>query len=353
MFISFLGSFLLYKITKIIRLFLLINPVVGSLKVFLLDKEEYIKNKLFYVCILGNIMKKIAVLLIVILVVSVVFLGGCTDNQTAVVVSTKPPANINTFSSANEGDMIRFYFLLEDEDGINTQSDGHVKIEIFDDEDNSLYKNEFDVKSSEFVDYQFKLTGTAMGKAYEWRVPKEDIEKGKSTYGFGKAVLTFITSEFNIMSAEDTLVQIPTYSEEELEEMQESDYDDSAVDVNKKISKGSFEVTVIKTGFFDKYEWGETKQYFRVDMIVKNIGSNSEYFSPSGLAVIDDQGHQYEYTFSGTLDTFSTVYPGVTKNGYILFEDVPITTISIRLVFELGYDSNFNSYVFEYNINLK
>ena len=34
--------------------------------------------------------------------------------------------------------MIRFYFLLEDENGAKVVSDGHVKIEIFDELDTSL-----------------------------------------------------------------------------------------------------------------------------------------------------------------------------------------------------------------------
>lgn len=69
------------------------------------------------------------------------------------------PANINLFSSVQEGEIIRFFFLLEDASGGIVSADGHVKIEIFDDLNNSLYSEEFDVRASEFVDYTFKLTG--------------------------------------------------------------------------------------------------------------------------------------------------------------------------------------------------
>lgn len=88
-------------------------------------------------------------------------------------------------------------------------------------------------------------------------------------------------------------------------------------------------------------------------MEVKNVGTESDYFSPSGMAAIDNQGNQYERTYGGTLDTFCKVYPGVTKKGYILFEGVPVSITSIKLVFELGYDENWNPYLFEYDINLK
>ncbi|MCK5047713.1 MAG: hypothetical protein KAS22_14095, partial [Candidatus Heimdallarchaeota archaeon] len=205
------------------------------------------------------------------MVISICFLSGCTENQTGVLTSSKPPVNINRFASATEGEFIRFYFLLESEDGENAIGNGQVKIEILDDLENILYKDEFDIKKSEFVDYQFQLTGTGMGKAFEWRVASNNIEKGISSFGFGKAVLTFISEDLRTMSAEDTLVQIPTYSEEEIEAMQEEEYEKKAISLNKKQSKGSFEVTVTKAGFFDKNEWGTLKNYFRVDMEVKNI----------------------------------------------------------------------------------
>lgn len=304
----------------------------------------------------------------VILTFGIVFISGCTQEQTQTGISTEEtqfksksqimtskysPANINLFSSAKEGDIIRFYFLLEDENGRNIPSDGHVIVEIFDDSYNSLYYKEFDVKASEFVDYQFKLTGQDIGKAYEWRVPISEIKKGVSSFGFGTAVLTFVTPSGKELHAEDTTVEIPTYTDEELAQMAEEEYNKNAIIVDKKIRHGNFEVTVTKVGFFSPYEWGEKRQYFRADMKVKNVGRESDYFSPSGMVIIDNQGNQYENTYGGTLDTFSKIYPGVTKKGYILFEDVPTSLTSVKLVFELGYDADFNPYLFEYNINLK
>jgi len=298
-------------------------------------------------------MKKIGILLTALMVISVGILSGCTEqNQSGVVTSSKPPANINIFASAEEGEMIRFYFILEDADGAKVVSDGHVKIEIFDDLDTSLYMDEFDVKSSEYIDYAFQLTGTTIGKAYEWRVPVEDIEKGTSLLEFGIGKLHFLTPEFKSLYAEDTLVPIPIYTEEELEAMEEDEYEQSALSVSQTISKGNFKVTVFKVGFYNKYEWGIQEYYFRVDMEVKNIGTESDYFMPSRVVILDVQNNQYEENYLGTLNTFSTVYPGVTINGYLLFEDVPETITTFRLVFELGYDESFNPYLFEYNINL-
>lgn len=311
-------------------------------------------------------------ILLVILVVGVLLLSACgapttppAEAPTTAPPVTEPqepeaersskyaPANISLFASATEGEVIRFYFLLEDVNGRNTPADGLVKIEIFDDLNNSLFHKEFNVRASEFVDYQFQLTGQHMGEAYEWRVPVEEIQKGISSIGWGRAVLTFATPDGKELHAEDATIQIPAYTDEELEQMTEEEYGKSAAVVNQKVSKGNFEVTVTKVGFFSPYEWGEKKGYFRVDMEVKNIGAENEYFSQYGMVILDNQGNQYEQTYGGTLDISSDIYPGVTKKGSILFEDVPETLRSVRLIFESGYDENFNPYVFEYNIQLK
>jgi len=84
-------------------------------------------------------LKKQLIVIGMVLVLIAVGLSGCTDNQIGVLTNTKPPDNINTFASAKEGELIRFYFILEDGDGVNTISEGHVKMEIFDDSNNPLY----------------------------------------------------------------------------------------------------------------------------------------------------------------------------------------------------------------------
>ena len=254
--------------------------------------------------------------------------------------------------SVREGELIRFYFFLEDKDGVNTVSDGSVKLQIFDELNSSIYYRVFNVKASDFVDYQIKLTGAGIGKAYEWRVPIDDIEKGISLIGFGRGVLTFTTPQGKSLSAENVGIEIRSYTEEEIENMYEAEYENSSTTINKKITKGNFEITVVKVGFFNSYQLYVVNQYFRLDIEVKNIGDESDYFLPNSVVIIDSQSIQYENSYLGTLDLYSTIYPDVTKTGYLLFNDIPKTETSLRLLFELGYDEYFNPYLFEYNIDL-
>ena len=390
------------------------------------------------------------------------------------------PINILEFGAPAEGELIRFYFILEDQDGRPIPGSGNVTITILDDIEDVLYHSEFDVAVSQFVDYEFRLTGQAIGKAYELRVPKTDIKKGVASL-WGTAVLTFLTTDGKHLTAENNTVDIPTYSEEELIELAEEDYrksaqplilqaedenflvnltkigfytpytffdtrglalradievlakkseyfwssdthvidsdgvqhevsynstfefgdlqqgaikrgyllfddvpdtgeivmitineyvfdlvgdraytykqraeenyEDSAAILNQTLTKGKFEVIVERAGFFTDYEKGGVTR-FRVDMKHKNVGAEPEYFFTS-MFLLDELGNQYESTYGGTLDTFGEVYPGVTKGGYVLFEDVPDTAGLLNLVFELGHDANYNPYQFKYQIDLK
>jgi hypothetical protein len=272
-----------------------------------------------------------------------------TTPKTPSDVNKAGAANIATFTAVKEGAQYRFYFLLEDINGANTAAAGKVKVRVFDDVNSTLYVDEFDVKSSDYVDYQFKLTGQEMGKAYEWRTPASQIKKGVASM-WGTAQLTFVTSDGTEIQAEDKTMNIPTYTQEELAQMAEVEYAKTATVVNKKLSKGSFEVTVEKIGFVNITKYSTTTQYLRVDMIVKNVGSESEYFSPSGMVLLSGQGKQYESAYGGTLDTYSQIYPGITKDGYVLFEDVPTTETGLKLIFELGYDANYDQYTFQYQL---
>jgi len=449
--------------------------------------------------------------LMAIMIIGIVFISGCVQEQSQTETTTSsttnttlpggeptetqlptqqqtiskyPPTNIKLFASAKEGEVIRFYFLLGDANRRNAVGDGYVKFEILNDLDNSLYYREFDVEASEFVNYYNDRTNQYMGKAYEWRVPVKAINKSVPSLNYGRAILTFITPTGERLSAEDTAVEIPTYSKKELEQMTEEEseknsesilpeaesdnfkvkiinyefftsqssfdrrpsvrvyfevyakkpgyfnigdaevvdsdgklynrgfnsmpveghfkegdtktgflnfksifknipetkelskiyigdyifdlknkkgythkqlaeeeYLKNAVTINKKISKGNFEVTVLKAGIFSPYEWGKKKDYFRIDMKAKNIGNQKTGFPTNNFVLLDRYKNKYESMSDRTFDGYY-FYPGITKRRMVLFKDVPTSATSVKFVFELN-DENNNPQLFEYNIELK
>ena len=436
-------------------------------------------------------MKKIILMLFVL---AIVVLTGCTTDvsntqtQDTNTQSNSPtqtqtkntyiPASIVEFSSADEGELIRFFFQIQDSNGNRIPANGQVNFKIMDNSDKVLYQKDFSVSSSQYIEYEFKLTGQSVGKVYEWRVPIKDIKKGISNYG--KAEIKF-KSDGKELTKIDEYVSIPSLSEEEISQISEDEYQQNAIDLNlainddglniivkkygffttysysgsedqyrvdiilenkgeetyfrgygsvllddkgnqyesayggtlssedlksgvtksgyllfedvpkdvsaskiqigddyifdiknskaytpeqmfeeeynknkivyeKSISKGDFQVDVKSFGFYKTKSYSSTEENFRIDFFVKSKGSESEYFSPSSMSILDSEGNQYEKGYGGTLDTFKSMFPNTKQEGYVIFEDVPKTITSAKLVFELGHDSNWNSHVFEYSL---
>jgi hypothetical protein len=211
-------------------------------------------------------------------------------------------------------------------------------------------------KAGSFSGYDAKLIdsgGSQYERSYESKFEGGELAEGVTRTGYILFENVPKNVDISTITIEDYVFDLKSNRGYTYSQFAEEEYEKSSAVVNQKVSKGKFEVTVTKAGFFSPYEFGEKKEYLRVDMEVKNTGSESDYFSPSGMVILDNQGNQYEKTYGGTLDTFSKIYPGITKSGYILFEGVPKTVEAIKLAFELGYDQNFKPYVFEYTIQLK
>lgn len=257
---------------------------------------------------------------------------------------------IGRFMAQSDEDVIEFSFSLLNKKEEYVAADGVATITIENNNDEVVYAGEIRPKKEDFGMYTMLLTDEHF-MAYVWELPVTAIDK--STSSSGTAYIVFQTRDAVFEEIDTDIWGLPTYSEEELEELNEETYLANSIDVNKKLRKGSFEVTVLSVGVFTPLvEYGDQKTYFRVDMEAKNIGDEKEYFSPSGLALIDNQGNQYDEEYGGTLDTYGDMYPNIIRKGYVLFEEVPANTQNLKLLFELGYDEDFDQYLFEYIIPL-
>ena len=267
-----------------------------------------------------------------------------------VEVSKYNPTNINMLAAADEGEIIRFYFVLEDSNGNITPGDGKANLQVKDSTGKVVYAQDFDFEASEFVNYEFKLTGKGIGKAYEWRVNKSDVEKGVSEIGTADITLTVASGK--VLKSTADYVTIPKYSEEELTAVYETEYNKTAIVSGEVIKKGNFEVTLVKYGYYTHLEfdiYGDEVTDFRVDLIVKNISSKKDSFSVFEAALLSGS-NQYKYSFNSKIDT-ADIFAGVIKEGYILFEDVPDTLSgTIKIIPGTAYDSSYNQINYEFNV---
>jgi len=269
--------------------------------------------------------------LVVMGILAILIISGCTsggtgqitskdtgDQQTPVPAQTysiPDPENIEYFGGVKEGDMIRFYFAFDDTIGHS----GRVDFVIKDSLNKTVYESQFDVNKNQFVDYEYRLTSIGIGKAFEIKISFNDIEKGMSDYG--NAFLTFTTINGKTMTSETFLFEIPSYTSEEIEEIYETRYIESAKTSGDNVKKGNFDVTLVRYGYYTHTEWDEEVTDFRADIEVENIGNDENIFSIySGALIVENK--QYDVGFESTFEGYN-IYPGVVKEGYLIFDDVP------------------------------
>jgi|UniRef100_A0A7C3WVA3 hypothetical protein len=232
--------------------------------------------------------------------------------------TTRAPENIVMFMGVKEGDLVRFFFGFNDRKAY----DGKVSFKILDSSNKTVYTSQFDVKANQYIDYEFKLTGSPIGKVYEWKIPFNSIGKGVSN--IGTAYITFTTVDGGVLTADFPLLEIPSYTPEEIRQLYETQYLQTAKNIGQTVTKGNFEVTLVRLGYFTHLQfdtWGNEVTEFRVDIKVKNIGTEKDTFSVyNAVMIVGDK--QYEYSYNSKFEGYE-IYPNVVKEGYIIFKDVP------------------------------
>jgi len=238
----------------------------------------------------------------------------------------KPIHHIDYFLVMEEGNFLKGQFTLISEDLDFLSSDGTVSFLILDDATNkTIYTSEFQVKKSDFKYYETLLGKTVL--AYVWYIPISNVSKGIS---YGVAKLTFTAPDGKTCSDVAEYVSIPKYTEEEAKQMFENEYTSSATMVNMILTVEDFQIIVIKMGMFSRYTYNDFERAFRVDLKVKNIRSGTKSFSTYDTTLTTTAGLQYESSFYGTF-TSGDIAGGSTKEGYLLFDDVPETAKIAKL----------------------
>jgi hypothetical protein len=305
--------------------------------------------------------KVFSIFIICIFVIGLVFISGCTSSPQTTSQTTPQgntistptysntytqsvydPMNIEIFSVVTEGDVLRFYFGFDDRSG----HDAEVKCKITDAVGNIVLENQFLIKSDQFVDYEFKLTGKPMGKVYEWKIPVNSIKKGFSQIGTG--YLTVILPSGKNLTSSNTYISIPAYSEQEIVAIYDQEYNRVAKVSGQSIKGGAFQVTLNKYGYYShlKYNtWGDKVTDFRADIVVQNIGNEKEYYRVyDAVLLVGDK--QYSYSYQSKFDS-GEIYPGVKREGYLLFENVPPLSGKGKIITGTsGYGSEENKYEF-------
>lgn len=288
------------------------------------------------------------VLIVSVIVVGAIALQFIGTPSLPLSSPTKPIHHIDYFLVTEEGQYLQAQFALMSEDLNFISTDGTVQLTIFDETTNrTLYETEFTLKKSDFKHYQTLLGKTIL--AYQWSIPLSNVQKCISN---GIAKITFTATSGKSCSDTDEYVMLPKHTEEEIIQMYEDMYLQSAITVQQTITKGEFTITLVRVGHFTHLEydtWGDEVTEFRVDLKVKNIASQPEYLFESDIVILDNLGNQYDYEWGGTLD-LGEIYPGVTREGYVLFPALNENAIRITLIVtKMAFPEDI---VYEFTVNL-
>ena len=254
------------------------------------------------------------------------------------------PVYISNFVIMEEGETLQCRFSLKDANQAYTRAAGTVSITIFDSTDKIVYSDAHSISTSDFGKYTLVLTGAEF-EAHVWTIPISAIDKGT---GYGRAELTFSTSSSR-WEIDTDFVTIPTYTSEELAEHYESKYQETKKIIGETIRLEPFEVTLESVGQYQTqyYGLGEVTEYFRVDLIVKNIASTSEYFY-SYPVLIDNFYNQYDWGYGGTFEG-GNLYPEVIRKGSLLYPKLNEELETLRII--LSISSYPNNIVYEFTLD--
>lgn len=147
-----------------------------------------------------------------------------------------------------------------------------------------------------------------------------------------------------------SVIALGCVESEGIQEQYLEQYNNNAKISGEVIKKGNFEVTLVKYGLYTHLEYdtiGDEVTEFRVDLKVKNIGSEKDSFSSSESVILSGT-NQYE-GYSSDL-YYLDIYPGIEKEGYITFKNFPKTlTGPIKIIAGTSYDVFYNKLTYEFN----
>jgi len=289
-----------------------------------------------------------------VLVIVVLAVSGCTqsnlqyekDGSSESGIRASNAMYIGNFFATQKGNDIEFMFSLWDSYRQYTTSDGTAHIRIVNSNGMTVYQGTFNTMIEDFNWYTWTLTGEEL-LACKLNVPMAAINKSFSSAG--TAYIEFRTASDKFEELDAAVYDLPTYTEEEAGAFYEEAYDEDKTTVNQMKSDYGLEVTVLSAGRFTHRPYGtwsgETTN-FRIDLKVKNLMSEKQSFSPSYGGVIVADGKQYEAElFVSDIDGY--IFPGVTVEGYLLFDDISVSDFKFIIEDEPSFGDKF-----EFDIDL-
>lgn len=254
-----------------------------------------------------------------------------TEEPTPTV--TPSISRIGELAVFTKGSGLTVWFNLLDKDGEQVKADGDLEFTIYSAGEKVVYEKKATINSADFEKAE-RLFGGEKLLIYTWFIPFDEIERYVSDNG--RAKLVFVpTGQSPLTPVEEEYVEIPMMTEEEIVHLYGSRFQETAQSIGKTITKENFCITLLRVGVFTHLEyetWGDEVTHLRIDLSVKNVGSEKDYLFESAAVVLDNLGNQYDIEWDGTLE-LGELYPDVKREGYLIFPLPKKEATQLRLLF--------------------
>jgi len=281
------------------------------------------------------------------LILPIITLSGCTqidfqksDSLTESGMRISNAMYITNFLASEKNNRIEIMFSLMDTNKQYTSSDGIADVRIVNSNGKTVYNGTFNIRKEDFDIYTWTPTGNDF-LACKLTIPVANINKSLSSSG--TAYMSYRTATGRFGELDSVLFNLPTYTEKEIVALNERAYDESKTIVNKKESNYGIELTVLSAGKFTyrPYFWGDEQTDFRIDLKIKNLMGEKQNFYPLYGAVILADENQYEANLFVS-DNTGAIFPGVTVEGYLLFDNFNLTNFTLIIEDQPNYGDIFS-----------
>jgi len=263
---------------------------------------------------------------------------------------TSEPKFISNFDAGIFDDGLLVQFSLFDGYSDYTRADGFGYVLVKNSKGESIFEGNINIRKEDFFTYQDTETNEVI-TSYLWEPLLHSDEM--SRFVASTMFLEFSSEDYIFETIPTSIWDLRSNTNVQLAKATIKEFNENAIMLGKKVDVGSFNVLIERAGYFaiENQDSGKLEEYFRVDMEITNQRNVEELFNPQIFQMVDGKNNFYREV-GGSLGPILDVPPKGVKSGYLLFEKIPDNMEKIKILFPVGYDSNFQPYNIEFEINL-
>lgn len=249
--------------------------------------------------------------------------------------SYNPPGTIKfhpsneEYSFERDRNQFTGYFALRTNSGDTVTASGKLYLKIINSNGQEVFSDRIYVIKDSFETF-FHPETTEKYNAVKWSIPSQKISPANSPSG-----TLSITFEADGPNYEPKEILVPiTGNLPTGTSSSSTSLESSGLNVGKDMNVGPFRITINKVSYVadQGYPYGK---YLRLDMSIYNKRAENVELQFTKTSLTDDKKTLYDVDWSSKYKLETSYPPDTTKNGYLLFTDVPQGTKSVKLFLEI------------------